>query len=163
VEPRACRSRQLPGAIRRRRRHPGHPWSGSAHRRFVRTDTIHTGNIADGEHPGTVSVINGATCNGSETSGCGQAPVTVAAGFGSIAVAIDSAAHTVYVADIQDTGVSVIDGATCNGSDTAGCSNAPAELAAGDYPSELAVDPAVSTAYVASGTESTVSVIPLSG
>lgn len=127
------------------------------------TDTIYAADIADGEHPGTVSVINGATCNGSETSGCGQAPVTVAAGFGSVAVAIDSATHTVYVADIQDTGVSVIDGATCNGSDTAGCSNAPAELAAGDYPSELAVDPAVSTAYVASGTENTVSVIPLSG
>ena len=110
------------------------------------TDTIYAANIADGEHPGTVSMINGATCNGSETSGCGQAPATVAASFGSVAVAIDSATHKVYVANIQDTSVSVINSATCNGSDIAGCSKAPAELAAGDYPSELAVDPAVSTA-----------------
>jgi serine/threonine-protein kinase len=78
-------------------------------------------------------------------------------------VAIDVATHTVYVTNVEDTSVSVIDGATCNGSDIAGRSKTPAELAVGDYPGELAVDSAVGTAYVANGTESTVSVIPLSG
>ena len=67
------------------------------------------------------------------------------------------------MANIQDASVSVIDGATCNGSDTAGCGQAPPKLAVGDYSSALAVDPAVGTAYVASGTENTVSVIPLTG
>jgi len=125
------------------------------------TDTIYTANIADGEHPGTVSVINGASCNGSDHSGCGQTPASIAAGFGSVGMAIDPATDTVYVANIQDASVSVIDSATCNGSDIADCSQAPPKLAVGDYPSALAVDPAVGTAYVASGTENTVSVIPL--
>ena len=91
------------------------------------TDTIYTANIADGEHPGTVSVINGATCNGTDHSGCGQTPPTVAAGFGAIGVAVDPATNTVYVANIQDTSVSVINGATCNGSNTSGCGQTPRE------------------------------------
>ena len=84
------------------------------------TDTIYTANIADGEHPGTVSVINGASRNGLDHAGCGQTPASVAAGVGSVGVAIDPATDTVYVANIQDASRSVIDGATCNGSDTAG-------------------------------------------
>ena len=39
----------------------------------IATDTIYTANIFDGEGPGTVSVINGATCNSHTTSGCGHA------------------------------------------------------------------------------------------
>lgn len=39
---------------------------------------------------------------------------TVAAGFGSVGVAIDLATHTVYVANAEDTSVSVINGTTCN-------------------------------------------------
>ncbi len=122
------------------------------------TDTIYTANIGDGEQPGTVSVINGAACDGTDHSGCGQAPATVAAGFGAIAVAIDPATNTVYVANIQDTTVSAIDGATCNGSDTAGCGQTPAEAAVGNYPDLIAVDPAAGTAYVSNG-DNTVSVI----
>ena len=57
------------------------------------TDTIYVANHADGDYPGTVSVINGATCNGTDTSGCGQTPATTAAGFGAIGVAIDPATH----------------------------------------------------------------------
>ena len=79
------------------------------------TDTIYTANIADGEHPGTVSVINGATCNGQDTSGCGQTPATAPAGFGANGIAIDHTTHRVYVTNIEDTSVSVIDGAACNG------------------------------------------------
>jgi DNA-binding beta-propeller fold protein YncE len=88
-------------------------------------------------------VINGASCNGSDHAGCGQTPATVAAGFGAVGVAIDPATDTVYVANIEDASVSVIEGATCNGSDTAGCSQTPPKLAVGDYSSALAVDPAV--------------------
>jgi DNA-binding beta-propeller fold protein YncE len=126
------------------------------------TDTIYTANIADGEHPGTVSVINGATCNGSDSSGCGQTPANAAAGFGSIGVAIDPATDMVYVANGEDASVSVIDGATCNGSDTTGCGWTSPKLVVGDYSSTIAIDPAVGTAYVASFIENTVSVIPLS-
>ena len=124
------------------------------------TNTVYTANFADGEHPGTVSVINGATCNGSNISGCGQPPTTVAAGFGAIGVAIDKTTHKVYVTNLEDTSVSVIDGATCNGSNTSGCGHTPPKLAVGDYPGSIAIDPTVATAYVNNITG--VSVIPLS-
>ena len=123
------------------------------------TDTIYTANIADGEHPGTVSVINGATCNGTDHTGCGQTPTAVAAGFGSVGVAIDPATDTVYVANSEDTSVSVINGATCNGADTTSCGQAPAKAAVGNYPGNIAVDPAARTAYISNG-DNTVSVIP---
>ncbi len=126
------------------------------------TDTIYTANIADGEGPGTVSVINGASCNGTDTSGCGQTPASAPAGFGSIAVAVDSATNTIYVANNEDASVSVIDGDACNGSDTTGCTRTSPKLAVGDYSGAIAIDPGVGTAYVASFTENTVSVIPLS-
>jgi len=123
------------------------------------TDTIYTANIADGEHPGTVSVINGATCNGQDTSGCGQTPAAAPAGFGANGIAIDHRSHRVYVTNIQDTSVSVIDGAACNGQHTSGCSRTPPKIAVGDYPGSIAVDPKVGTAYVS--TADGVSVIPL--
>lgn len=118
----------------------------------------HTANIADGEHPGTVSVINGATCNGTNHSGCGQAPATAPAGFGATGLTIDPATGTIYVANIQDTSVSVINGATCNGTDHSGCGPAPAKVAVGNYPSALAVDAAIGTVYITNG-DNTVSVI----
>jgi len=123
------------------------------------TDTIYTANIADGEHPGTVSVINGATCNGTDHSGCGPTPATGAAGFGAIALAIDPATDTIHVANIEDTSVSVINGATCNGTDHSGCGQPPAKGAVGNYPGNITVDPATRTAYVSNG-DNTVSVIP---
>jgi DNA-binding beta-propeller fold protein YncE len=123
------------------------------------TDTIYTANIANGEGPGTVSVINGATCNGTDHSGCGQTPATAPTGFGAIAVAIDPATNAVYVANIQDTSVTVINGATCNGTDSTGCGQAHAMVAVGNYPGPIAVDPAARTAYISNG-DNTVSVIP---
>ena len=35
-------------------------------------NTIYVVNNADGDSPGTVSVINGTTCNGADTTGCGR-------------------------------------------------------------------------------------------
>ena len=124
------------------------------------TNTIYTANIADGEHPGTVSVINGARCNGQDTSGCDQTPPTAQAGFGAAGIAVDHTAHEVYVTNIEDTSVSVISGATCNGSDTAGCDRSPTDVSVGNYPDAIAVDPTVGSAYV-SNLDNTISVIPL--
>jgi serine/threonine-protein kinase len=124
------------------------------------TNTIYTANIADGEHPGTVSVINGATCNGQDTSGCGQTPATAPAGFGANGIAIDHRTHKIYVTNIEDTSVSVINGATCNASDTTRCSQTPRKVPVGNYPGPIAVNPAVGSAYV-TNFDNTVSVIPL--
>ncbi len=123
------------------------------------TDTIYTANIADGEGPGTVSVINGATCNGHDINGCGQTPATASAGFGANGIAIDRTTHKIYVTNIQDTSVTVIDGAACNATNTNGCSATPAKASVGGYPGSIGIDPAVGTAYVQ--TIDGVSVIPL--
>jgi DNA-binding beta-propeller fold protein YncE len=125
------------------------------------TDTIYVANHAEGDFAGTVSVINGATCNGTDHTGCGQTTATTAAGFGVAGVAVDPGTHKVYVTNDEGTSVSVINGATCNGTDHTGCSQAPAEDAVGNYPNAVGVDTSVGTAYV-SNLDNTVSVIPLS-
>jgi DNA-binding beta-propeller fold protein YncE len=113
------------------------------------TDTIYTANIADGEHPGTVSVINGAICNGNDAHGCGQTPATAAAGFGADGIAIDQLTNQVYVTNQEDTSVTTINGATCNGTNATSCSDTRTEATVGDYPGPISVDAFVGTAYVA--------------
>jgi YVTN family beta-propeller protein len=124
------------------------------------TNTIYTANIADGEHPGTASVINGATCNGQNTSGCDQTPAAAPAGFGAVGIAVDPATHDVYTTNTQDASVSMISGSTCNGLNTPACGQTPQKVAVGDYPGSIAIDPAANTAYVQ--TIEGVSVMPLS-
>jgi DNA-binding beta-propeller fold protein YncE len=124
------------------------------------TDTIYVVNHVEGDYLGSVSVINGAICNGQDTSGCGQIPPAVEAGLGALGLAIDLRTQAVYVSNLQDTSVSVINGATCNRQDTSGCGRAPFLDAVGNYPFAIAVDPDAGTAYVANG-DNTVSLIPL--
>jgi DNA-binding beta-propeller fold protein YncE len=124
------------------------------------TDTIYTANIATGEGRGTVSVIDGATCNGSDTTGCGQIPYTAAAGFGALAVAVDVLTDRVYVTNIEDTSVSVINGAACNAGTHAGCGQSPPSIAVGRAPDSIAIDDGDGSAYITNG-DNTVSVIPL--
>jgi DNA-binding beta-propeller fold protein YncE len=124
------------------------------------TDTIYTANNVNGEHQGTVSAINGATCNGTNHTGCTQTPPQVRAGFGALGIAIDPAANMIYVANLEDTSVSVINGTTCNGTNHTGCGHTPPKIAVGNYPSAIALDPAACTGYVSNG-DNTVSVIPL--
>jgi DNA-binding beta-propeller fold protein YncE len=108
------------------------------------TDTIYVPNGNDG----TVSVINGATCNAGDTSGCGQTVPTVAAGPGAVAVGIDPRTHTVYVANGNDGTVSVIDGAICNATDTSGCGQTPVTVTVGPGPVDAVVDQSTNTVYV---------------
>ena len=91
-----------------------------------RTDTVYVTNVQDN----TVSVFNGATCNAETTSGCGQTPATVPVGLDPLGLFADPANHTVYVPDYgaiavggprDSTTVSMLDSATCNATDLAGC------------------------------------------
>jgi DNA-binding beta-propeller fold protein YncE len=64
-----------------------------------------------------VSVLNGATCNAENTSGCGRQPTEVTVGQGPDAIAFDPVTDTVYVSNsgpgVNGTGrtVSVINAA----------------------------------------------------
>jgi DNA-binding beta-propeller fold protein YncE len=49
--------------------------------------------------PSTVSVLNGATCNAADTTGCGQAPRSVKVGFDATALDINVLTDTIYVAN----------------------------------------------------------------
>jgi len=106
-----------------------------------------------------VSVINGATCNAQNTSGCGQTPDAAPAGFGTIAIAVDPATNNAYATNIQDTSVTKINGNSCTGTNPTGCKNTLTRPIVGDYPTAISIDPRVGTAYVADSEG--VSVIPL--
>jgi DNA-binding beta-propeller fold protein YncE len=124
------------------------------------TNTVYVADLENGEGYGAVSVVNGATCNGTTTSGCtDQAAPTVAAGFGTFGVAIDSKANRIYATGIQDTSVSIINGAICNATTTTGCNQTPPKAAIGDFPSALAVDHTEHTVYIIDNRGTDVSII----
>jgi YVTN family beta-propeller protein len=119
------------------------------------TDTIYVANGDDG----TVSVVNGAVCNAGDTSGCGQTWPTVTVGNNPTAIGLNPLTNTIYVANTNDNTVSVIDGSTCNGSDSSGCGQAAATIAVGSIPLSVGVDPNTDTIFVGDRNDGTVSVI----
>ena len=93
----------------------------------VALDSVtHTAYVAN-QSANDLSVINTRSCNARDTAGCGQVPVTVAAGNGPAALAVDQATGTVYVTSggisFSGTGdqLAVINAATCNSKTTSGC------------------------------------------
>ena len=104
-------------------------------------------------------MINGATCNAVERSGCNQSPATIQVGVGPLGIAVNPTTNTVYVSqvgkdfftsstDFGDT-VSVINGASCDGTDMSGCSQSPAQVTVGPAPWGIAIDPATNSIFVA--------------
>ena len=105
----------------------------------IATDTVYAANGANEVDSNTVSVINGATCNASESFGCSQTPATVTVGTSPQWDAVDQATNTVYVANALSGSVSLIDGATCNGTDPSGCGQTPPAVLTGTGDSYLAL------------------------
>ena len=125
------------------------------------TDTIYVADLRNGEGPGAVSVVNGATCNGTTTTGCSTHPApTAKAGFGTNGIAIDTATDQIYATGTQDTSVAVINGATCNATHLTGCKQAPPKDAVGNLPGFLAVDHTNHTVYVIDNQGTDLSLIP---
>src|SRR5262249_58841290 len=68
------------------------------------TDTVYVATIPPSgptgpSRPSIISVFNGATCNAATSSGCGQAPHAARAGFDALALAVNPATDTIYVAN----------------------------------------------------------------
>ena len=122
------------------------------------TNTVYVTTIPR-SGPSTVSVFNGATCNATHSGGCAQTPQSVTVGFGASALAVNTVTDTIYVANFADSTdpfggntVSVIDGVTCNATDTTGCANAPQTITLGPAsttPAAVTIDPATDTIYAA--------------
>jgi DNA-binding beta-propeller fold protein YncE len=123
------------------------------------TDTVYVTNPGTAFDGDTVSVINGATCNAVAQSGCSQSPATMTVGVGPLGIAVNPTTNTVYVSAVGkdyfniDTGfadtVSVINGASCDGTDKSGCGQSPAQVTVGPAPWGIAVDPATNSIFVA--------------
>jgi YVTN family beta-propeller protein len=106
------------------------------------TNTIYVANTS----AGTVSVIDGATCDASITTGCARQPASVSVGAGAFPIAVDPVTDTIYVGVNQ--GVAVIDGSACNASTTSGCANSPVIAPINNEPAGIAVDDQQRTVYV---------------
>jgi DNA-binding beta-propeller fold protein YncE len=127
------------------------------------TNTIYVANTFAGEH-GTVSVINGATCNGGKHSGCGHKPATTKVGPFPFSLAVNQATNTIYVANNNNgdgpASLSVINGAACDGTDTSGCGTTwPALPGIGRAPTAVVFDHSTHTVYTANFSDAAVSVV----
>ena len=78
-------------------------------------------------------MINGAACHAGQLAGCVPVAEIPMADPGANVGAIDQATHTLYAADSSGT-VAVIDTATCNADDTAGCAAHPLTISIGTFP-----------------------------
>jgi DNA-binding beta-propeller fold protein YncE len=119
------------------------------------TNTIYVSNFVDN----TLSVIDGATCNGQITSGCMQPQPTTPVGALPYQVAVDETTNTIYVGNSGDNTVSVINGDVCNAGNLSGCNQSWPIVTVGASPQGLAVNPSNDTLYVANRGDNTVSVI----
>jgi DNA-binding beta-propeller fold protein YncE len=107
-----------------------------------------------------LAVIDATTCNAIHTGGCAGGPVTTAlTGQAPLGLAEDSTTQTLYVANVGDNTVSVIDGARCNAQRRSGCGQPVAAVTVGSGPVAVGFDTQTQTAYVANIGDDTVSAI----
>jgi DNA-binding beta-propeller fold protein YncE len=109
----------------------------------------------------TVSIINGTTCNATDTSGCSLTPRSVAVGGFPWSVAIDPATDAVYVTSIVNSNLAIINGTTCDGHLASGCHPRLIPARTGGWPADIGVDPASRTMYVTNNVDGTVSLFHL--
>ena len=108
----------------------------------------------------TLSMIDTATCNGAVTSGCAETPPTARVGRGPDGVALNSATHSLYVANVTDDTISMLNAATCNATVSSGCGPGPSRsLRTGRSPRWVTVDQVTDTLYVTNGDDYTASVL----
>jgi DNA-binding beta-propeller fold protein YncE len=109
-----------------------------------------------------MSVVNGATCNAVNHSGCNQKPPVLATGIDPAPFGYNPATQTLYVSS-QDTNFAwVLDGSKCNATRTDGCTKNAPTAPTGNGPSGLDINPNTRTLYVANQSDNTVSVIDAS-
>jgi DNA-binding beta-propeller fold protein YncE len=154
IDTTACNQRNLSGC---NRTWPAIPVGSTARHIGINktTNTIYVSNLDDG----TLSVINGATCNRNTTTGCSQTPPTTTVGNAPQQIAVDEMTNTIYNVNQADGTVSIVDGTHCNGTDTSGCAQSWPVASVGQSPQALTFNPNNRTLYVTNTNDDTVSVI----
>jgi YVTN family beta-propeller protein len=118
------------------------------------TDTVY---VTDGDD-NTISVINGATCNATNHTGCGQSPPTMATSTGPGAnLAIDQSDNAVFVGSVIESEVDIFNGSGCDATVISGCGQVPKTVPVGGYPGYVAVDGSTHTLYTPDNTDDEVS------
>jgi DNA-binding beta-propeller fold protein YncE len=114
------------------------------------TNTVYVTNSQGGSAPGTVSMIDSATCNGHTVTTCAGTFPTAEVGRAPQLAAADTSTDSIYMIDNGGAAISVLNGANCNATNTSGCSTATTQQAVGGQPTGLAVNPDTDTVYVMS-------------
>jgi DNA-binding beta-propeller fold protein YncE len=125
------------------------------------TNTIYAPEQGPEEGPfgDTVAVINGASCNASVISGCGQTPARATTDSGASVALVDPRTRTLYVENQGALNVSVLDAATCNARDTSDCAS-QASVRVGNEPnSALVIDQPSRTLFVVNTGSDTISAV----
>ena len=124
------------------------------------TETVYVVNNTQTVH-GSVSVVNGATCNADNTSGCTHYPVLppeVPLSFDPNDIAVNDLTNTIYV-DGGGVGLALIDGRSCNGRNHDGCGKVPYTATVPAGAGAVAVDSGTDTIYVVDYASGVLSVI----
>ena len=109
------------------------------------TRTVYVENAFDF----TVSVVNGATCNGQNTSGCGQTPPTLDVGAEPNSnLVVDQSTRTLFVVNTQSDTISAVDTRDCHAGNASGCSRRSPTIQTGNQPFWIELDPSTGTLYV---------------
>ena len=114
-----------------------------------RTHTVYVANNADGDSPGTVSVINAATCNATDTTGCHRRFPTAATGNSPLLIVADARTGILYVTNFSSASVTIMNTRRCNATTASGCRTASREQPVSSQPFGLAINPRTRTVYVA--------------
>ncbi len=122
------------------------------------THSLYVANV-DGN---SFSIIDTNQCNQDRTAGCNQKWPTFKAKWLPRFFAVNRSSNTVYLSLLGTNTVAVINGATCNSSNTSGCESW-ATTAVGQGPQQIAIDEATNTIYVVNqgddATPSTMSIV----
>jgi DNA-binding beta-propeller fold protein YncE len=121
------------------------------------TNTIYVANNNDGDGPASLSVIDGATCDGTKTSGCGATwPALPGIGRAPTGAVFDPSTHTVYTTNFSDAAVSVVNVASAAIHHPA---SRPPMVATGCEPFAIAIDHGNRTIYVCNNFDGTISIL----
>jgi YVTN family beta-propeller protein len=116
IDGKTCNARVKSGC----RKKPVHILAGAGARGIAVNETTNTVYVAN-TVANTVSVINGATCNATVHTGCGQKAAVAPVGVSPRRVAIDELTNTIYVTNAGSDSVTMLDGRTCSGRAHSGC------------------------------------------
>ena len=120
------------------------------------THTVYAGNSSDN----TVSVVDAADCNAARPRGCDREwPAVRVAGAPFYGLLDDARVHTLYVTNLDQDSISLVDTTTCNARVSTGCAATPPAVPAGRGPAGLALDRRTGTLYVADIADGVVALI----